>query len=71
MNHSKKWYQRRLAKYFTEHYAIYEDNADFFADPAANMWLFDITECAVRIELTCDDNGDITEQRYFKGGGTA
>lgn len=71
MNHSKKWYQRRLAKYFTEHYAIYEDNADFFADPAANMWLFDIPECAVRIELTCDDNGDITEQRYFKGGGTA
>lgn len=71
MNHSEKWYQRRLAKYFTEHYEIYEDNAEFFEDPSYNKWLFDIPECAVRIELECDENGNVTEQRYFKGGSTA
>lgn len=61
---NEKWYQRRLAKYFTEHYEQYEDSAEWFNDPFINQWLFDIPECGVRIELTCNDNGVIKEQRY-------
>lgn len=30
----EKWYQRRLAKYFTEHFEQYEDTAEFWNDPA-------------------------------------
>lgn len=61
---TEKWYQRRLAKYFTEHYEQYEDTATYWPDPAINQWLFDIPELSVRIELTCTDKGEIKEQRY-------
>ena len=63
-----KWHQRRLAKYFEEHYEKYEDIAEFWPDPYENQWLFDIPERGVRIELTCHDIGTkaglIKEQRY-------
>ena len=61
---TEKWYQRRLAKYFTEHYEQYEDAADYWPDPFINQWLFDIPSRGVRIELTCNDKGIVTEQRY-------
>lgn len=60
----EKWYQRRLAKYFTERYAQYEDSATYWPDPRINQWLFDIPELGVRIELTCTDKGEVNEQRY-------
>lgn len=60
----EKWYQRRLARYFTEHYEQYEDSAEYFPDPFVNQWLFDIPERGVRVELTCNDKGEVKEQRY-------
>ena len=60
----EKWYQRRLAKYFSENYERYEDTAEYWPDPFANQWLFDIPERGVRVELTCNDKGEIKEQRY-------
>lgn len=66
MKHAEKWYQRRLAKYFTEHYGEYEDTATFWTDPFPNSWMFDITELGLRIELLCDDHGDVIELHYEK-----
>ncbi len=60
----EKWYQRRLYKYFEEHYGEYEDTAEYWNDPAINQWLFDIPELGIRVELTCSDRGIVTEQRY-------
>ena len=60
----EKWYQRRLYKYFEEHYGQYEDTAEYWNDPAINQWLFDIPELGIRVELTCSDRGIVTEQRY-------
>ena len=60
----EKWYQRRLAKYFTEHYEQYEDVTEFWNDPAPNQWLFDIPELNVKVELTCNNKGAVTELRY-------
>lgn len=60
----EKWYQRRLAKYFTLNYVKYEDTAKYWPDPAVNQWLFDIPEQGVRVELTCTDEGEVKEQRY-------
>lgn len=68
MKHTEKWYQRRLAKYFAEHYAQYEDDAGYLPDPAPNQWLFEIPEFSARIKLICDDNGVISEQHYPIGG---
>ena len=56
---TEKWYQRRLAKYFEDHYAQYEDSAEFFNDPAPNQWLFDVPELGLRFELTCKISGEI------------
>lgn len=61
---SEKWYMRRLSRYFEEHYADYEDEAEFFNDPNTNQWLFDIPSIGWRIEITCDDNGNVAEERY-------
>lgn len=61
---AEKWYQRRLAAYFTEHYAQYEDTVEFWGDPARNQWLFDIPELGKRIELTCNEKGVVTEFHY-------
>ena len=61
---TEKWYQRRLAKHFTEHYEQYEDTAEFFEDPAPNQWLFDIPELGMRVELTCDRKGAIHAETY-------
>lgn len=60
----EKWYQRRLAKYFTEHYAQYEDTVEYYPDPFVNQWLFDIPERAMQVELTCTDKGEVKEQCY-------
>lgn len=60
----EKWYQRRLYKYFTDHYEQYEDEAEYWNDPAVNQWLFDIPALGIRVELTCSDRGIVTEQRY-------
>ena len=64
IRHDEKWYQRRLAAYFAEQYDEYEDYAEWFNDPATNQWLFYIPELDVNIELTCNEDGSVTEQRY-------
>ncbi len=64
MSKTEKWHQRRLARYFMEHYAQYEETAEFWMDPAPNQWLFDIRELGFRIEITCDDKGNVTETKY-------
>lgn len=58
------WYQNRLARYFVDEYLEYDEVAEFFNNPASNKWLFDIPELDLRVELTCDDNGKVVEQRY-------
>ena len=65
---SEKWYQRRLAKYFEEHFSKYEDVAEFYTDPAPNVWKFDILNDALITtwELICDDEGEIYTNNKFK-----
>ena len=60
----EKWYQRRLAKYFTEDYEQYKAMAEYWYDPSPNQWLFNIPELGVKIKLTCNDNGIVTEEKY-------
>ena len=64
MKHYYKWYQRRLAKYFTENYDKYEDFAEFYNDPAYNQWLFYIPQLNKNIVLTCNNDGVVIESVY-------
>ena len=63
---TERWYRRKLHNYMVEHYEELEDNdeIEWWSDPAPNVWLFDIPEQKVRVELTCDHKGHVTEQRY-------
>ena len=61
---SKRWYQMRLGKVFDAYYSDYEDDILWFVDPGVNQWLFDIPELNTRIELTCDDKGNVTVTEY-------
>lgn len=60
----EKYYRRRLHYYLEEHYGEYEDEIEYFNDPAINQWLFLVPQLNVRVKLTCDDFGKVTEQRY-------
>lgn len=63
LRHTEKWYQRRLAKYFTEHYAKYEETAEFYPDPAINQWKFCIDDRRVVITLTCSEDGTMIDEK--------
>lgn len=66
--HTEKWYQRRLAKYFDDHYLLCSDTVEFYPDPAINQWLCELPGLDVLIKLTCDENGVVSETRYMKSG---
>lgn len=68
MRHTEKWYQRRLAKYFENHYWSYEDSANYYTDPNINQWSFEIDENGEKIHviLTCNEDGSVSEQRFTK-----
>lgn len=60
----EQWYQERLLEYFEDNYETYEDTIEWYVNPVINQWLFDIPELDLKVELTCDEDGEITEQRY-------
>lgn len=62
----EKWYHKRLRSYFNDHYGHLEDDGDveWFANPDVNIWLFDIPNRRIRVELSCDRKGHVTEQHY-------
>lgn len=57
----EKWYDSRLNIYFEKNYGEYSDTAGWFTNPAPNQWLFVILELGLKITLTCDDKGNVTE----------
>ena len=67
MKHKDAWYQRRLAKYFDEHFFTIEDIVEFYPDPAVNVWLFEHSCFNIMIKLTCNDDGVVTKDLYVKG----
>ena len=58
-----KHYSSYLQRYFDRHWGHYDESAEWHANPAPNKWLFDIRELGVRVTLTCDDSGRVTESR--------
>ena len=71
MLRSEKFYNNRLQRYFDEHYGAYErdeyeDEVEYYVNPAMNQWKFYIPELGVVVILTCDDSGDVSEIRYSR-----
>lgn len=65
MKHTESWYDRRLRAYFGKVYGSFEDEVEFFPNPSPNQWLFVIPRNGVKVELTCDDDGLVTERHNY------
>ena len=50
-----------MQRYFDALYSEYENDAAFYNDPSPNQWLFEIPYLSVKVLLTCDDEGIVTE----------
>ena len=58
-----RFYMKCLQKYFDEFYEDYGDTAGWLVNPAPNKWQFIILELGLKVTLTCDDNGRVTETK--------
>lgn len=56
-----KWYHKRLREYFMDHYGIYENDSEWFVNPAPNKWKCYLPGPQLTITFTCDDAGNVTE----------
>lgn len=63
VKHHEWWYIKRLQKYFNEHYLVYDETVEWYANPEPNKWRFLIHELGLNILLTCDEKGNVTEER--------
>lgn len=59
----EKFYYNRLHKYFMENYGEYENDSEWFVNPAPNKWRCYIPEKGWTITFTCDENGKVTEEK--------
>lgn len=60
---SKSWYTDKLSSHFKERYLDHLDVIPRLITPTHNKWAFDIPPLKTRVVLTCDDYGNITEER--------
>lgn len=60
---SKSWYTDKLTTHFKERYLNHLDVIPRLITPAHNKWAFDIPPLKTRVVLTCDDGGEIIEER--------
>ena len=50
-----------LESYFDQHYGKYADEAEFYTNPAPNIWRFEIPSLCIKVELT-EQDGRVTEK---------
>lgn len=58
-----RWYMKYLQRYFDMYYGEYGDTAGWLVNPAPNRWQFIILELGLKVTLTCDDHGNVTEEK--------
>lgn len=63
---STRWYMKYLQRYFNQHYGEYGETAGWLVNPAPNQWQFYILELGLKVTLTCDDHGCVTEKAVRK-----
>ena len=57
------WYEKHLEAYFKEHYIFHERVIERVMSSEPNKLIFNIPVVNIRIVLTCDDGGNVTEKR--------
>lgn len=64
----ERYYEGALRAYYYSYYGKYEDETEYYVNPAPNKWKFYIPSLDMIITLVCDDEGEITEYRLLTGG---
>lgn len=60
---TEKQYQDRLRAYFYSYYGKYENESEWFVNPAINKFKAYIPPLGLIITFTCDDEGEVTEEK--------
>lgn len=63
MTKTSRYYMGRLQKYFDNYWSAYGDSAGWLVNPKPNQWQFIIMDLGLKITLTCNDNGRVSERR--------
>ena len=67
----ERYYEGVLRAYYYSYYGMYEEDTEFYVNPAPNKWKFYIPPLGLTITLVCDDEGEVTEYRLLTGGETS
>lgn len=59
---TEEFYTRKLQDYWDRHYSKYNATAEWYTNPAINIWKCEIPALRARITLVCNDNGVVTEK---------
>lgn len=62
MCRSEKFYFKRLYDYLTDYYWVHEEDIEWCPNPAVNQWKFKVPGNKAFSLLTCDDDGNVTEE---------
>lgn len=60
---TSKYYMSRLQKYFDTYWGAYGDSAGWLVNSKPNQWIFVVEGLGLKITLTCNDNGRVSENR--------
>lgn len=60
------WYQKKLTDYFYKHYAEYEHDSEWFVNSVPNQFKCYIPGLHSIFVFTCDENGNVTEERVLR-----
>ena len=63
LSKSSQFYEKHLRKYFDKHYWTYEAIAEFYTNPDDRTWRFYIPILEVEVFITCNDDGQIIENK--------
>ena len=61
---SRTWYQVRLENYFKNYYEHHSFEYKKIYTNVPYQYIFEIPDLGVRVILSCDDNGNISEKEY-------
>ena len=64
MRHDDTWYKEKLVDYIYNNYSEYENDSEWFVNPAPNQFKGYFKKDKVIVLFTCDDDGNVTVEKF-------
>lgn len=62
MPRTEEFYHDHLYDYLTDYYWVYEEDLEWYPNPAPNQWKFRVPNHKAITLLTCNDDGEVVEE---------